>query len=59
MGAFESIKMGYGMEPTVEHYGCMVDLLGRAGLLSEAFDLRIECLLGPMRLFGGICLELV
>ncbi|XWS39390.1 hypothetical protein CRYUN_Cryun18bG0050000 [Craigia yunnanensis] len=37
-GVFESIKMDYGMEPTVEHYGCMVDLLGRAGLLYEAFE---------------------
>ncbi|KAF3794322.1 Pentatricopeptide repeat-containing protein [Nymphaea thermarum] len=25
--------------PTVKHYACMVDLLGRAGNLSEAFDL--------------------
>ncbi|KAE8679955.1 NAC domain-containing protein 7-like [Hibiscus syriacus] len=37
-GIFESIKIDYGMEPTVEHYGCMVDLLGRAGLLEKAFD---------------------
>ena len=25
-----------GFEPRLEHYGCMVDLLGRAGLLKEA-----------------------
>ncbi|XP_050206689.1 pentatricopeptide repeat-containing protein At5g48910 [Mercurialis annua] len=25
-----------GLEPRIEHYGCMVDLLGRAGLLEEA-----------------------
>ncbi|XVF02090.1 hypothetical protein REPUB_Repub04eG0146600 [Reevesia pubescens] len=37
-GVFNSIKMDYRMEPTVEHYGCMVDLLGRAGLLYEAFE---------------------
>ncbi|XVE50006.1 hypothetical protein DITRI_Ditri01bG0127400 [Diplodiscus trichospermus] len=35
---FVSIKMDYGMEPTVEHCGCMVDLLGRAGLLYQAFE---------------------
>lgn len=29
----------HGISPQVEHYGCMVDLLGRAGLLREAFDL--------------------
>ncbi|PKU78755.1 pentatricopeptide repeat-containing protein At3g62890-like [Dendrobium catenatum] len=26
----------YGLVPQIEHYGCMVDLLGRAGLLQEA-----------------------
>ncbi|XP_042497337.1 pentatricopeptide repeat-containing protein At1g77170, mitochondrial isoform X2 [Macadamia integrifolia] len=26
----------YGFMPTLQHYGCMVDLLGRAGLLEEA-----------------------
>ncbi|KAF3454145.1 hypothetical protein FNV43_RR04592 [Rhamnella rubrinervis] len=29
----------YGIEPDVEHYGCVVDLLGRAGLFSEAEEL--------------------
>lgn len=29
----------YGIAPDVEHYGCMVDILGRAGLLDEAQDL--------------------
>ncbi|KAL6208909.1 hypothetical protein ACLB2K_019852 [Fragaria x ananassa] len=28
-----------GLEPRIEHYGCMVDLLGRAGLLEEAEEL--------------------
>ncbi|GLT61234.1 hypothetical protein SLA2020_339560 [Shorea laevis] len=35
---FESIRKKYDMEPLLEHYGCMVDLLGRAGLLYEAND---------------------
>ncbi|EOX99576.1 Pentatricopeptide repeat - like 10 [Theobroma cacao] len=35
---FNSIEKVYGMEPTVQHYGCMVDLLGRAGFLHEAFE---------------------
>ncbi|KAG6701283.1 hypothetical protein I3842_08G157400 [Carya illinoinensis] len=35
---FESIKNEYGMEPLLEHYGCMVDLLGRAGLVYKAYD---------------------
>ncbi|KAJ4832428.1 hypothetical protein Tsubulata_028484 [Turnera subulata] len=33
---FHSIREVYGFEPTVEHYGCIVDLLGRAGRLYEA-----------------------
>ncbi|CAN0853836.1 Pentatricopeptide repeat-containing protein At4g21065 [Linum grandiflorum] len=33
---FRSIKEEYGMEPNMENYGCMVDLLGRAGLLDDA-----------------------
>ena len=33
---FESIRNEYGMEPLLEHYGCMVDILGFAGLLNEA-----------------------
>ncbi|KAK0593266.1 hypothetical protein LWI29_033835 [Acer saccharum] len=35
---FDRIEKEYGMEPTVEHYGCMVDLLGCAGLIKEAFE---------------------
>ncbi|GMN55659.1 hypothetical protein TIFTF001_024767 [Ficus carica] len=35
---FESMKNEYGLEPAMDHYGAMVDLLGRAGLLDEAWD---------------------
>lgn len=35
---FKSMKDEYGLEPMLEHYGCMVDLLGRAGLLCEAYE---------------------
>lgn len=33
------MEMDYGIIPTIEHYSCMVDLLGRAGYLDEAWDL--------------------
>lgn len=36
---FESMERKYNLKPTIEHYGCMVDLLGRAGLLKEAKQL--------------------
>ncbi|GAB2272599.1 hypothetical protein Dimus_007421 [Dionaea muscipula] len=28
----------YGIQPSLRHYGCMVDLLGRAGKLEEAYE---------------------
>ncbi|XP_048557959.1 pentatricopeptide repeat-containing protein At1g08070, chloroplastic-like [Triticum urartu] len=33
---FDSMTQDYGIHPRIEHYGCMVDLLGRAGLIDEA-----------------------
>ncbi|KAL5860690.1 hypothetical protein ACOSQ3_002006 [Xanthoceras sorbifolium] len=33
---FGSMKPVYGVEPKIEHYGCMVDLLGRGGKIEEA-----------------------
>ncbi|XVF33119.1 hypothetical protein REPUB_Repub17cG0141000 [Reevesia pubescens] len=36
---FESMAKKYNIDPKLEHYGCMVDLLGRAGALQEAYDL--------------------
>ncbi|XP_068638908.1 pentatricopeptide repeat-containing protein At3g14730-like isoform X2 [Aristolochia californica] len=35
------MEQDYGVVPTVEHYACGVDMLGRAGLLDEAFRLAI------------------
>ncbi|KAK4780642.1 hypothetical protein SAY87_016748 [Trapa incisa] len=36
---FKSMARSYGIEPEIEHYGCLVDLLGRAGLLDEAEEI--------------------
>ncbi|KAK6280303.1 hypothetical protein POUND7_020570, partial [Theobroma cacao] len=36
---FNAMKDEFNVEPGVEHYGCMVDLLGRAGYLSQAYKL--------------------
>ncbi|KAJ8440619.1 hypothetical protein Cgig2_031036 [Carnegiea gigantea] len=35
---FESMKSNFNVIPKLEHYGCMVDLLGRAGKLNEAYN---------------------
>ncbi|ESQ33632.1 hypothetical protein EUTSA_v10010030mg [Eutrema salsugineum] len=35
---FEEMLKEGTVEPTAEHYGCLVDLLGRAGLLEEALE---------------------
>ncbi|KAF5180532.1 Pentatricopeptide repeat-containing protein [Thalictrum thalictroides] len=36
---FSMMKEKYGLTVGIEHYGCLVDLLGRAGRLVEAYDL--------------------
>ncbi|KAF3658988.1 putative cytochrome 94A1-like [Capsicum annuum] len=38
-GIFHSMNKLYGIEPKIEHYGCMVDILGRNGKLLEAEQL--------------------
>ncbi|KAF4378386.1 hypothetical protein F8388_021580 [Cannabis sativa] len=36
---FKLMTQDYGIQPEMEHYGCMVDLLGRAGFVNEAVEL--------------------
>ncbi|KAK9137159.1 hypothetical protein Sjap_007753 [Stephania japonica] len=36
---YNSMRRLYNLEPNIKHYGCMVDLLGRAGRLAEAEQL--------------------
>ncbi|KDP47022.1 hypothetical protein JCGZ_10749 [Jatropha curcas] len=42
---FRSMKKLFGVDPGREHYGCMIDLLGRAGKLEHAVGLihEMEC----------------
>ncbi|KAL3523170.1 hypothetical protein ACH5RR_016004 [Cinchona calisaya] len=35
---FERMKNEFRILPKIEHYGCMVDLLGRAGLVKQAYE---------------------
>ncbi|XP_031505118.2 pentatricopeptide repeat-containing protein At3g46790, chloroplastic [Nymphaea colorata] len=62
---FESMEKQYDISPWVEHYACMVDILGRAGLLEEAAKLIEKmpsepsatvwgALLGACRIHGNV-----
>ncbi|GAB4845523.1 Pentatricopeptide repeat-containing protein At5g48910 [Ancistrocladus abbreviatus] len=62
---FDRMVRVVGLEPRIEHYGCMVDLLGRNGLLKEAEelifsmpmkpdDVIFKALLGACKMHGDI-----
>lgn len=36
---FNQMKMNHDLEPNIQHYGCVVDLLGKSGKIKEAVDL--------------------
>ena len=47
---FNSMK-DYGLVPSIDHYGIMVDLFGRAGYLDEAYKLILNM---PMQPNAGV-----
>lgn len=53
---FASMSIDYGIAPRIEHYGCMVDLLSRAGLLQEARDFIDKMPLKPNAVVWGALL---
>uniref|UniRef100_A0A2N9FL89 Pentacotripeptide-repeat region of PRORP domain-containing protein n=1 Tax=Fagus sylvatica TaxID=28930 RepID=A0A2N9FL89_FAGSY len=61
---FKIMSEVYGIEPRLDHYSCMVDLLGRSGLLNDAYELIIHmpmepnsgvwgALIGACRVYGN------
>ncbi|XP_009600182.1 putative pentatricopeptide repeat-containing protein At5g59200, chloroplastic [Nicotiana tomentosiformis] len=54
---FESMKTEYGIERRIEHYGCMVDLLGRVGRLQEAYDFIQRANIAPDNIIWGSLLS--
>ncbi|PIA61665.1 hypothetical protein AQUCO_00300888v1, partial [Aquilegia coerulea] len=44
---FKDLGPRYGITPKIEHYACMVDLLGRAGRLKEAVVVVMEMPIPP------------
>ncbi|KAF9600088.1 hypothetical protein IFM89_002561 [Coptis chinensis] len=50
--SFNIMTRVYQIHPQLEHYGCMVDLLGRAGFIKEALDFVGECQLNLILVYG-------
>lgn len=62
---FKKMVQEYGLLPEIEHYGCLVDLFGRAGLLEDAHNLIMSlpikgdatswrALLSACRMYGNV-----
>ncbi|XP_020590765.1 pentatricopeptide repeat-containing protein At3g04750, mitochondrial [Phalaenopsis equestris] len=54
---FSNMKQEYGVEPGVEHYGCLVDLLARSGKLNEARDVIGRMPMKPTQSMWGAILS--
>lgn len=53
---FYSMEEAYNLTHKIEHYGCMVDLLGRVGRLKEAYDLILRMPIKPNEVIWGTLL---
>ncbi|TKY44686.1 Pentatricopeptide repeat-containing protein [Spatholobus suberectus] len=49
---FTSMTIQHGIKPNVTDYGCMVDLVGRAGHLEEALEVILNMPIKP----NSVCL---
>lgn len=53
---FESMERDFNIKPRIEHYGCLIDLLGRAGRVEEAYQIAKEMPFKPDILVWGALL---
>uniref|UniRef100_A0A2C9VDQ0 Pentatricopeptide repeat-containing protein n=1 Tax=Manihot esculenta TaxID=3983 RepID=A0A2C9VDQ0_MANES len=52
---FFSMKWIFGIEPDLDHYTCMVDLLGRSGKLKEALAMIVKMVIvADSRIWGAL-----
>lgn len=52
---FNSMSTMYGIQPSIEHYGCLVDILARAGRITEAEELVEKMPMAPDQfVLGGL-----
>ncbi|KAK9291332.1 hypothetical protein L1049_019277 [Liquidambar formosana] len=54
---FASMSANHRIEPKLEHYGCMVDLLGRSGYIKEAYGLIKSMPMKPNAALWGALLS--
>ncbi|KAJ7975539.1 Pentatricopeptide repeat-containing protein [Quillaja saponaria] len=54
---FHMMIRDYGIEPRIEHYGCLIDLLGRAGRFEEAMDVIGRMSIEPDEVVWGSLLN--
>ncbi|KAK6134954.1 hypothetical protein DH2020_031291 [Rehmannia glutinosa] len=54
---FKLMTETYGIEPTIKHYGCMVDVLGRVGLIEEAAEVIRSMPMKPDAIIWGSLLS--
>ncbi|KAJ4957053.1 hypothetical protein NE237_013836 [Protea cynaroides] len=54
---FNLMQNQYNIVPQVEHYGCVVDLLGRAGQLADAYEFVKRMPVQPDRVVWGALLS--
>lgn len=53
---FDSMSRKWGIEPRIGHYGCMVDILSRAGHVEEAYKLIASMPMKPNEAIWGALL---
>ncbi|PIA43756.1 hypothetical protein AQUCO_01800067v1 [Aquilegia coerulea] len=54
---FESIEKVHQIQPTMKHYGCVVDMLSRSGLLDKAYDFILSIPVRPDAILWRILLS--
>nr|XP_007162366.1 hypothetical protein PHAVU_001G146000g [Phaseolus vulgaris]ESW34360.1 hypothetical protein PHAVU_001G146000g [Phaseolus vulgaris] len=54
---FDTMERKYGIKPKKEHYACMIDLLGRTGLVEEAYKLIKNMPMQPCEASWGALLS--
>ena len=54
---FELMTRDYKIEPQIQHYGCLIDLLGRAGRFEEAMEVVREMSMEPDEVVWGSLLN--